>query len=162
MSRPASAGNFIRAWQTRAVLCRVALSNLRSVTHHINPSAGAIFGCSSYMLHTFTWLPTHARGAQPGAFEVQTVVLLLLCGLKLSRLCSLPWQLCGSCSQERAAVLAHSFRKYKQLWGIMYHTASIVELHTYVSSSPGEAPHSQSCLACPPFAIFVGLPYPVY
>ena len=55
--------------------CQVTLSNLRSVTHHIYPSAGAIFGCSSYMLHVCTWLPIHARGAQPGAFEVQTVVL---------------------------------------------------------------------------------------
>ena len=35
LSRPAAAGNVVRVWQVRAVLCRVALSNLRSVTHHI-------------------------------------------------------------------------------------------------------------------------------
>ena len=97
----AAAGNAIRVWQIRAVGCRVALSNLRSVTHHIYPSAGAIFGRSSYMLHVCTWLPIHARGAQPCAFEVHTVVLLLLYGLKSSRLSSLPWQQCGSCTQPR-------------------------------------------------------------
>ena len=42
----------------------------------------------------------HSRGYQPGAVEVQTV-LLLLYGLKSSRLCSLPWQQCGSRRQPR-------------------------------------------------------------
>ena len=66
------------------------LSNLRSVTHHMY-----LLGlCSSYMLHVF------ARSYQPGAVVVQTV-LLLLYGLKSSRLCSLPWQQCGSRRQLR-------------------------------------------------------------
>ena len=86
---------------TRAVLCRVGLANLRSVTHYIYPSPGAIFGCRSYMLHVCTWLPIHARGAQPGAFEVQAVVLLPLYGLKSSRLSSSQWQQCGSCREPR-------------------------------------------------------------
>ena len=39
---------------------------------------------------------THVVSYQPGAVEVQTVLLLLLYGLKSSRSCSLPWQQCGS------------------------------------------------------------------
>ena len=60
----------MRVWQIRAVLCRVALSNLRSVTHHIYQilSSGAIFCCSSYIhvAYARTWLPIQARGCPAG------------------------------------------------------------------------------------------------
>ena len=82
-----------RVTDTRAVLCRVVLSNPRSVTRHIyRISAGAIFCCSSYTC------------------EVQAAVLLLLLyGLKSPRLCCLPWQQCGSrrLLREGSSTYAH-------------------------------------------------------
>ena len=78
------------------------LSNLRSVTHHIYLSPGAM-----QQLHA-ACICTHVASYQPGAVEVQTVVLLLLYGLKSSRLRSLPGNsavLAGS--QEKAAVRTH-------------------------------------------------------
>ena len=59
-------------------------------------------------------------------------------------------------SSVHVIICTHSDRNYKQLWDIIYHTSTF-ELYTYVSSSPGEALHSLFFLACPPFAIFVGL-----
>ena len=93
LSRPAAAGSAMRVSQIRAVLCRVVLSNPRSVTRHIyRISAGAIFCCSSYTC------------------EVQAAVLLLLLyGLKSPRLCCLPWQQCGSrrLLREGSSTYAH-------------------------------------------------------
>ena len=54
-------------------------------------------------------------------------------------------------------------RNYTQFWDSMYHIiTSIFELYTYLSSSPGDAHHSLFLGACPPFVIFVGLPFPVF
>ena len=57
-------------------------------------------------------------------------------------------------------------RKYTQLWDIMYHIIPVplncIHTHMHVSSSPGEAHHSFFCETCPPFASFVGLPFPVF
>ena len=51
-----------------------------------------------------------------------------------------------------------------QLWDIMHHTStSTFELYTYIREfEPGEAHHSLFFWACPPYAIFVGLPFPVF
>ena len=57
-------------------------------------------------------------------------------------------------------------RKYTQLWDIMYHIIPVplncIHTHMHVKSSPGEAHHSFFCETCPPFASFVGLPFPVF
>ena len=57
-------------------------------------------------------------------------------------------------------------RKYTQLWDIMYHIIPVplncIHTHMHVSSSPGEAHHSFFFETCPPFASFVGLPFPVF
>ena len=90
-------------------------------------------------------------------------------------------------SSEHVIICTHSDRKYKQLWDIMYHIpAYTFELYTYVSSSRvkrsvpsffglpsfyvGLPSICHFCwlalllpflllIACPPFAIFVGLPF---
>ena len=57
-------------------------------------------------------------------------------------------------------------RKYTQLWDIIYHIIPVplncIHTHMHVSSSPGEAHHSFFFETCPPFASFVGLPFPVF
>ena len=80
------------------------------------------------MLHVCTWLRIHARGAQPGAFEFQTVVVLLLCGLKSSRLCFSPWQQCGLQAAKRGQQyvptqignISNFGVSYRQYLGIAY------------------------------------------
>ena len=61
-------------------------------------------------------------------------------------------------SSVHVIICTHSYRKYKQLWDIMYYTSTF-DLYTYVSSNPGEALHSLFFSACPCFTIFVGLAF---
>ena len=136
-----------RCTDTRAVLCRVALSNLRSVTHHIHSTL-----CWSYVLLqklqvACTLLPIHARGCRARG-AVQTVVLLLLYELKSSSLCSLPWQQCGSRWQPREGSNTYA-----------YHTCLLLLSSStyYIPSFVRLAPLLPLLLPCP-FPVFVGLP----
>ena len=61
----------MRVRQIRAVLCRVALSNLRSVTHHI-------YLCSSYILLQQLHVACMHVAAQPGAFQLEIVQIAFL------------------------------------------------------------------------------------
>jgi len=71
---------------------------------------------------------THVVSYQPGAVEVQTV-LLLLYGLKSSRLCSLPWQQCGSRRQLREGSSTYAYHTcLSSTWCIMRTAVSVVEL----------------------------------
>ena len=67
LPRPAAAGNAMRVWQIRAVICRVALSNLRYVPHHIYLCWSYILlqqlhvACMHVAAHPCTGLPSQAH-----------------------------------------------------------------------------------------------------
>ena len=78
--------------------------------------------------------------------------------------CILPWPVYVVCNQIRQI---GNKRNFEILRSIMYHIIPLplnclhTHIHMYVSSSPGEAHHSYFFETCPPFASFVGLPFPV-